>query len=568
MKATDPATHPLDGVAPPGHRLASFELQRVAHRDADHVVYQAWDHALRIPVAVKEYLPPALARRRDDGQVEPLPDRPPADFRRGLDAFVDEARLLARCDHPSLVRVHQLLRLHGTAYWVMPWFAGRSLRQARHDRSTPPDEATLRRLLTALLGALEAFQRLGGVHGGVNPSRILLGDDGRVLLLGPTSRRPDADGTRLADTRPAEPGFLAPELLQPSAERRTGPWTDFFALSRTLRFMLTGLLPPSDGTAPEPLAATIEQLYFDLPQLRYGERLLQALDAAGSPEIDERPQTVAEFRQWLAQGVKPPSMRPAPAAAEVPPLDAPAMPGPPAPAAGPMAPAAAPVATVADEEAVDPATVDLIRRVLESIPERDAPAAAVAQAEAPALDLPDPPLPATPRRRVTGTRVLAGVALAGVAAALAWSWRPPSTPPASLPVVSAAPAAPTPATAAPVVAPAPEPAAAAAAELESERAPAPAPTPAPPLPATPVAPDAPAVATTPPPVTPPAPSPVARAGARVEAPPPARKATGPRQSCGGRSDFALYRCMQQQCAKARWKAHPQCVRLRATDRVG
>ncbi|WP_284617763.1 hypothetical protein [Aquabacterium humicola] len=554
MKASDPATHPLDGVAPPGHRLASFELQRVAHRDADHVVYQAWDHALRIPVAVKEYLPSALARRRDDGQVEPLPDRPPADFRRGLDAFIDEARLLARCDHPSLVRVHQLLRLHGTAYWVMPWFAGRTWRQARHDRSTPPDEATLRRLLTALLGALEAFQRLGGVHGGVNPSRILLGDDGRVLLLGPTLRRPDAGATRLVDPRPAEPGFLAPELLQPSAERRTGPWTDFFALSRTLRFMLTGLLPPPDGTAPEPLAATIEQLYFDLPQLRYGERLLQALDAAGSPEIDERPQTVAEFRQWLAQGVKPPSMRPAPAAADVPPPDAPAIPGPPAPAAGPMATAAAPVATAADEEAVDPATVDLIRRVLESIPERDEPAAAVTQAAAPALDLPDPPLPAPPRRQVTGARVLAGIALAGVAAALAWSWRPPSTPPASQPVASAAPAAPTPTTAAPVVAAAP--------------APEPAPAPSPPPPAATVAPAAPAVATTPPPATPPAPAPVARAGAAVEPPPPARKATGPRQSCGGRSDFALYRCMQQQCAKARWQAHPQCVRLRATDRVG
>jgi len=41
----------------------------------------------------------------------------------------------------------------------------------------------------------------------------------------------------------------------------------------------------------------------------------------------------------------------------------------------------------------------------------------------------------------------------------------------------------------------------------------------------------------------------------------------PRTACAGRSEFALYRCMQVQCGNARWVSHPQCVRLRETDRV-
>ncbi|MBK1713963.1 hypothetical protein CKO43_14380, partial [Rubrivivax gelatinosus] len=41
----------------------------------------------------------------------------------------------------------------------------------------------------------------------------------------------------------------------------------------------------------------------------------------------------------------------------------------------------------------------------------------------------------------------------------------------------------------------------------------------------------------------------------------------PRAACGERSDFALYRCFQQQCARGTWAGHPQCQEFRATDRV-
>jgi len=51
---------------------------------------------------------------------------------------------------------------------------------------------------------------------------------------------------------------------------------------------------------------------------------------------------------------------------------------------------------------------------------------------------------------------------------------------------------------------------------------------------------------------------------KVAAPPPM---TNPREACSGRTQFALYRCMQTQCAAARWSEHPQCIRLRATDSV-
>ncbi len=44
--------------------------------------------------------------------------------------------------------------------------------------------------------------------------------------------------------------------------------------------------------------------------------------------------------------------------------------------------------------------------------------------------------------------------------------------------------------------------------------------------------------------------------------------SGPREACGARTDFSLYRCMQTQCAQARWHQHPSCKRLRDRDEVG
>ena len=57
-----------------------------------------------------------------------------------------------------------------------------------------------------------------------------------------------------------------------------------------------------------------------------------------------------------------------------------------------------------------------------------------------------------------------------------------------------------------------------------------------------------------------------RRGSTPEAATPTA-AGDPRESCAGRTQFALYRCMQSQCALARWAAHPECVRLRKSDRV-
>lgn len=114
-------------------RLGEFELTQLLGVGGFGMVYQAFDHALLRFVAIKEYMPVALAQRTAGHQVEARSGADAQALQAGLDLFIGEARLLAQFDHPSLVKVLRFWQEHGTAYMVMPLYGGMTLRQARAD---------------------------------------------------------------------------------------------------------------------------------------------------------------------------------------------------------------------------------------------------------------------------------------------------------------------------------------------------------------------------------------------------------------------------------------------------
>ena len=115
---------------PAGTRLAEFELRGVLGEGGFATVYRAHDHSLRRTVAIKEYMPGAIATRTPDGSVVPREASVAGTLQRGLDSFLDEARLLAQFDHPALIRVYRFWEQNGTAYMAMQLCQGRTLRAA------------------------------------------------------------------------------------------------------------------------------------------------------------------------------------------------------------------------------------------------------------------------------------------------------------------------------------------------------------------------------------------------------------------------------------------------------
>ena len=75
-------------------------------------------------------MPAAMAARVTGSSTIVVPERHIDTFRAGLTSFVNEARLLARFDHPSLVKVYRFWEENGTAYMVMPPYEGPTLKTA------------------------------------------------------------------------------------------------------------------------------------------------------------------------------------------------------------------------------------------------------------------------------------------------------------------------------------------------------------------------------------------------------------------------------------------------------
>ena len=111
-----------------GTRLHEFELIRVIGEGGFGIVYLARDRLAGRQVAIKEYMPSALARRGDGPQVHARSAADAALFDVGLASFLGEAQMLARFDHPALVKMHRSWQEHGTAYTVMPFYEGATLK--------------------------------------------------------------------------------------------------------------------------------------------------------------------------------------------------------------------------------------------------------------------------------------------------------------------------------------------------------------------------------------------------------------------------------------------------------
>jgi len=284
-------------VLQPGTRLHEFEIVDLVGQGGFGIVYLADDHSLQRRVAIKEYMPSSLATRGKDDSVIVRSARHTDTFEIGLRSFVNEARLLAQFDHPALLKVFRFWEANGTAYMAMPYYAGKTLRDALKEREgPPPDEAWIRRILSPVMDALELMHHENCFHRDVAPDNIMLLRDGRPVLLDfGAARRVISDMTQ-ALTVILKPGYAPIEQYAEMPGIKQGPWTDIYALAAVVYFSITGRTPPPAvgrmmQDAYEPLAT--------LAAGRYSARFLEGIDQCLRVKGEERPQSIPEMRTAL-----------------------------------------------------------------------------------------------------------------------------------------------------------------------------------------------------------------------------------------------------------------------------
>ena len=281
---------------PMGTVLGDFKITGIVGEGGFGIVYLAYEAALDRTVAIKEYLPSAIAGRTGNQSVMVRSQQNTNAFTTGLKNFLREAQLLARFSHPAMVEVHRVWEQNATAYMAMRFYDGKTLRELRQAKGRF-DELYIRRLVEPVLDALSLLHAQNVIHRDVSPDNILMRGNGAPVLLDLGAARLVVGGMTQALTTILKPGYAPIEQYVDDGTMRQGPWTDVYGLGAVLYYLLTGAAPPQAVARmiTDPLRNTLAATAKE-PVPSY---FLDALAKALAVRPDERYQTVDELRDGL-----------------------------------------------------------------------------------------------------------------------------------------------------------------------------------------------------------------------------------------------------------------------------
>jgi len=287
---------------PTGTVLADeYRIDGVLGAGGFGITYRAHDIKLDIDVAIKEYFPRDFASRSNTVTVRPRSKSEVEPFQWGLSQFIEEARRLARLQHPNIVRCMRYFEGNDTGYFVMTFEEGRTLEKYF---ARPPQQGELDELLKPLLTALEALHGAGIYHRDISPDNILIRDDDTPVLIDfGASRQAMARRTQTVAAI-VKPGYSPIEQYDRET-RQQGAWSDIYSLGATLYSVIAG------GAPPDALSRVRNDSYVSAREAArgaYRADFLAAIDWALEPDPDNRPVTIREWRRKLlpaASGARP-----------------------------------------------------------------------------------------------------------------------------------------------------------------------------------------------------------------------------------------------------------------------
>ena len=281
---------------------ARYRLGKVLGAGGFGITYLARDTQLGRLVAVKEYFPGSLASRPNGNfevMVNSSDDEAP--FLRGLKRFFSEGKHLARFTHPNIVCVHDVIEANGTAYLVMQYHDGMTLKAHLANVGRLPCADALH-FIQFVLDALKAVHRENLVHRDVKPDNIYITAAGRVMLLDfGGAKQLVTEGDQTTGDAMFAHGYAAPEQYFADRDQIKAS-TDVYGTAATLYHMLTGERMP--GALERDRETRLDWHGIDLPVT-----VREILERALQIEQKDRPQSIEELSNQLAEAM--PSSRPA-----------------------------------------------------------------------------------------------------------------------------------------------------------------------------------------------------------------------------------------------------------------
>ena len=289
----------------PGTVLADrYLIGRVIGYGGFGVTYVAWDRKLEQKVAVKEYLPSEFSTRMPgQTRISVFGGEKSEQFRDGMNKFLDEARRLAKFQNEDgIVKVYDCISENETAYIVMEYLEGQTLKELLEKEKTIPEEEAIK-ILMPVMESLKTVHQDGIIHRDIAPDNIFITKDGTAKLI-------DFGASRFATTSHSrsltvlvKPGYSPEEQYRSRGDQ--GPHTDVYSLAATLYKMVTGKTPPDALERRAKIESTKKDLIEEPRKinkdvsLRFENAVMNALNV----RIEDRTKDISQFIQELTSEV-------------------------------------------------------------------------------------------------------------------------------------------------------------------------------------------------------------------------------------------------------------------------
>lgn len=256
------------------------------------ITYLGYRRTLDCKVAIKEFLPRELAGRSLDGKtVELHSEKDGPIFQAGLQQFLKEARVLAKFNHPNIVRVIDFFEENNTAYLVMEYYSGVTLVNYLESNGFCLGEQEALDILLPILDGLQEVHTQGFLHRDIKPQNIYVTSKGQPILLDFGAARQTVEALSQGFTLLVTPGYAPIE--QYDRQGKQGPWTDVYGCAATLYYMLSGTVPP-DAISRAP-----NDTFHPSADISCSENIRNALEQGLALLPQDRPQTLLQFRDCL-----------------------------------------------------------------------------------------------------------------------------------------------------------------------------------------------------------------------------------------------------------------------------
>lgn len=207
------------------------------------ITYLARDLNLEVNLAIKEYMPQDLATRLPgNSQVSIHSGNLREHYDDGLSKFLQEARTLARFEsHPNIVSVRDYFEANQTAYFVMNYIEGITLKEFIRENGGKISVSQALGVFIPVLDALREVHTYEVLHRDISPDNIFMTSRGQIILIDFGAARQSVSNKGHSMSIILKPGYTPEEQYR--SRGLQGPWTDLYALGATFYRSITGQMP-------------------------------------------------------------------------------------------------------------------------------------------------------------------------------------------------------------------------------------------------------------------------------------------------------------------------------------